>query len=275
MSSDLSTENEITWTNLLEANLSKLAEKSHGLSILHMRSSVYYSRLSTRLDLPSIILQIFNGAFSIGSASVFGDNPKAPIIIGIIGLITASMNSITSYFGWLKRSETHKNLSIQYSKLNRFITIEMGLPRDERMSPRKLLKIVNDTYDSLHQQSPLIPNTIVVAFNKEFSSYKSISKPEITNGLEKVIVYKEEYDTGKKILPIGNGYEREGSAVGTPAQSGRDSDRGFTNEMWATRQRVDTKVQDKGPVSDISEKQELPSPKASGSQAFLPDVEKM
>lgn len=188
---------DITYTPLLESHIAKLGEKCHGLSLLHTTSSLVYDRYATYLDLPSIILQIFNGAFSIGSASIFGDFPKASVIIGVIGLITATMNSITGYFGWRKRSEQHKQASVQYAKLYRFIVIELGLPRTERIAAKKIVKMIHETYDSLHTQAPFIPKKTIDEFNKKFEAETNISRPEITNGLERVIIYKDDLDTEK------------------------------------------------------------------------------
>ena len=95
-----------------------------------------------------------------------------------------------TYFGWAKRAEGHRISAIHYSKLYRFISVEMALPRDERMSPHDLLKYVKDQYDRLAEISPLVPTTIIHKFQRRFKKYTDISKPEEANGLEKITVYK-------------------------------------------------------------------------------------
>jgi hypothetical protein len=100
------------------------------------------------------------------------------------------LNTMGTYFGWSKRSEGHRISAIHYAKLYRFISVEMALPRDERMSPHDLLKYVKDQYDRLAEISPLVPTTIISRFQRRFKKYTDISKPEEANGLEKITVYK-------------------------------------------------------------------------------------
>jgi hypothetical protein len=67
----------------------------------------------------------------------------------------------------------------------------MSLPRDERLDPSALLKQTKDTYDRLQEISPLLPPGILREFRKAYDKETEISKPEEANGLEKVIVYRE------------------------------------------------------------------------------------
>jgi hypothetical protein len=96
-----------------------------------------------------------------------------------------------TYFGWAKRAEGHRISAIHYSKLYRFITVELSLPREERMKPSDFLKYVKDQYDRLQEISPLVPPSVIREFQSKFSKYTEISKPEEANGLEKIEVYHE------------------------------------------------------------------------------------
>ena len=103
------------------------------------------------------------------------------------------MNTIGTYFGWAKRAEGHRISSIQYSKLYRFLSIEMSLPRNERMTPHDLLKYTKEYYDRLQEISPLIPPEIIKEFQIKFKDEKDISRPEEVNGLHKVVVYEDKF----------------------------------------------------------------------------------
>jgi hypothetical protein len=71
----------------------------------------------------------------------------------------------------------------------RFLSVEMSLPRDERMKPKDLLKYVRNEYERLNEISPLIPGNLIKIFNVKFANEKEISQPEEVNGLEKITVY--------------------------------------------------------------------------------------
>jgi hypothetical protein len=107
-----------------------------------------------------------------------------------------------TYFGWAKRAEGHRISAIHYSKLYRFITVEMSLPREERMKPSDFLKYVKDQYDRLQEISPLIPPSVIVEFQSKFSKYTDISKPEEANGLEKIEVYHDSFISSASNTPV-------------------------------------------------------------------------
>lgn len=179
-----------SWTPLLEGYFSSTGEKAHCLSWIHKQAETLYSRRKTFIDLPVIVFSGVLGFLSVGSSSMFaGDESTASIAVGVGSLFVSVLNTIGSYFQWAKRAEGHRIASIQYAKLYRFLTIEMSLPREERMSPADLLKLTKETYDRLAEISPLAPPEIIDDFRKKFGNEKDISKPEEANGLEKIIVY--------------------------------------------------------------------------------------
>lgn len=57
-----------------------------------------------------------------------------------MSLFVGTLNTIGSYFGWAKRAEAHKISSITYARLHRYISVQLALPRNERLSPQDLLK---------------------------------------------------------------------------------------------------------------------------------------
>lgn len=122
---------------------------------------------------------------------MFTDPKGSAIGLGCLSLFTALLASTQTYFKWAARAEAHRIAAIQWSRLYRFLHIEMSLPRDERKSPHDLLKDTKDTYDRLQEISPLIPPDIILEFKKNFEKEKDISKPEEANGLEKITIYTE------------------------------------------------------------------------------------
>lgn len=67
--------------------------------------------------------------------------------------------------------------------------IELALPRDERLNPNDMLKMVRDQMDRLHETAPQIPDSIIADFRDKFAdNTPEVSKPEITNGLDPIEV---------------------------------------------------------------------------------------
>lgn len=185
---DLAT--NIHWTEKLEDYFASTGEKAHCLAWVHKRSEALYSVRKTFIDLPVIVGSGLIAFLNAGSSSLFNDARLSSIALGVGSLVLGIMNTMGTYFGWAKRAEGHRISAIHYAKLYRFIAVEMSLPREERTSPHDLLKFVKDQYDRLAEISPLVPSTVIQEFTRKFHKIKDISKPEETNGLEKITVYK-------------------------------------------------------------------------------------
>ena len=181
----------VSWTERLEEYFASSAEKAHCLSLLHKQSEALYSGRKTFIELPVIVGSAVIGFLNAGSTTMFQDPKIASVALGVGSLVVSVLQTINTYFSWSKRAEGHRIASIQYSRLYRFLSIEMSLPRGERLPPSDLLKQTKDTYDRLQEISPLLPALILGEFRKRFDKETEISKPEEANGLERVIVYQE------------------------------------------------------------------------------------
>jgi hypothetical protein len=182
----------ISWTSRLEEYFASTGEKASGMAWVHKKSEAMYSKRKTYIDLPVIIGSGLIAFLNAGSSNLFADPKISSVALGVGSLFLGVLNSIGTYFGWAKRAEGHRISAIHYAKLYRFITIELSLPRQERMSPHDLLKYVKDQYDRLAEISPMVPEIVIHEFQRKFKNEKEISKPEEANGLHKIIVYKED-----------------------------------------------------------------------------------
>ena len=180
----------IRWTDKLEDYFVSTGEKAHCLGWVHKQAEALYSTRRTFIDLPVIVGSGVIAFLNAGSQSMFEDARISSIALGVGSLVVGILNTLGSYFGWAKRAEGHRISAIHYAKLYRFISVEMALPREERMSPHDLLKYVKDQYDRLAEISPLVPSAVIHQFQSRFKKYTDIAKPEEANGLEKITVYK-------------------------------------------------------------------------------------
>ena len=188
----------ITWNSQLEKIMTDEGERSLCFSWLHVKSETYYSKLNTYLSLPVIMLSTIAGAGSIGSETLFNGTKTANVVIGCISLTVATLNTIGSYFAWAKRSESHRIAATTYKKVYRFILIELALPRHERIVAKDMLKVVREQCDRLQETSPHIPDNVILEFKKKFSTTTpDVAKPEITNGLDPILVYSADRATPK------------------------------------------------------------------------------
>lgn len=191
----------ISWTNRLEEYFASTGEKANGLAWVHKRAEAIYSNRRTYIDLPVIIGSGVIAFLNAGSSSLFPDQRIASTALGVGSLFMGILNSFGTYFGWSKRAEGHRISAIHYSKLYRFITVELSLPRNERMSPHDLLKYVKDQYDRLAEISPMLPEIVIHEFQHKFK-HENVSKPDEANGLHKIDIYRDvDDDDSMKEMP--------------------------------------------------------------------------
>ena len=181
---------KIRWNGQIERILSEEGERAMCYSWLHTQSQKRYATLNNYIAIPTIVLSTVAGTASIGSQTLFNDPAASSIGIGILSLTVSVLNTLASHFGWSSRKESHRMTSSAYSKIHRFIMIELSLPRKERMEAQDMLKVVRDQLDRLHETSPQVPEQIISVFKKQFGeSTPDLSKPDITNGLDPIHVH--------------------------------------------------------------------------------------
>jgi hypothetical protein len=179
---------EISYNGALEELVAKEAERCAGLSWMHGRAEAYYSLRNTAVTLPTIVLSTLVGFLSGSSSSIFTEATIASIGIGSVSLFTGVLSTIGTFFSFAKRAEGHRIASIQYSKISRFLTIELTLPRSERIVAGDLLKMTRDSIERQLETSPPIPEAIILMFKSKFKDQKDVAIPDVANGIHKVVV---------------------------------------------------------------------------------------
>ena len=180
----------VKWNTQIETILSEECERALCFSWLHTNAQKRYANLNNYIAIPTIIFSTVAGTASIGSQALFDNSNLASIGIGALSLTVSVLNTLASHFGWAKRTESHRMTSSAYSKIHRFIMIELSLPRGERMEAQDMLKVVRDQLDRLQETSPQVPEQTIASFIKKFGkNTPELSKPGITNGLDPIIVH--------------------------------------------------------------------------------------
>jgi hypothetical protein len=180
------------WNGEIEDYLKNIGEKSQIYSLLHKNSEKKYNKISYQFDIPNIVIATVAGTLSISSSSLFqGMEKEASIFIGILSLTSSILTTVNSYFGFKKRCETHRLVSIQYQKLFLKIDLVLGLKHEERPSLNEFIKFVTDEFNRLAEISPIIDTDLMSEFKNKFKEYVSkVSFPNELNGLSNITIYK-------------------------------------------------------------------------------------
>lgn len=186
----------VTWNSQLERILSDEGERCLCYSWLHDRAEKKFTSLHTCITIPSIVLATLSGSASIGTAALINNSNVASIVIGVTTLTVGLLGTISSFFAWAKRSESHRIAAITYKKVYKFLLVELALPRSERMNAKDMLKVVREKTQRLEETCPQVPDAIINMFKRKFSATTpEVTKPEITNGLHPIYVYPGDVDS--------------------------------------------------------------------------------
>ena len=188
----------ISWNSGLENLIAQEAERCSGLSWLHTECEIYFSYRTNIIALPVIILSTVNGFLSGSSQMIFSNPTSSSIGIGAVSLFTGVLSTLGSYFAWAKRTEAHRISAIQYKKISRFLTIELSLPKSERIQARDILKLTREQIERLLEISPAVPHSIQDKYKNIFKDNKDVSHPEIIAGLHKVYINNTEVTEERK-----------------------------------------------------------------------------
>jgi len=193
----MSEERDIHWSSQFENLIASEAERARGLAWIHMRSEQKFSFKNNIIAIPVIVLSTLAGTASVGSSSLFPEDTKlGSILIGLVSIGVGILNTISSYFSFSRKAESHRIAYLAYSKLFSEIAVELSLPRHERLQPDKILSDLRSSMSRLAETTPTPPQDILDLFNRRFKDEdKTISRPFETNGLHKIKIYSEESAT--------------------------------------------------------------------------------
>jgi hypothetical protein len=180
---------KVAYNDSLELILSREAEKCLALRWSHDQAQRWTAARNSWIMIPSIVLS------SLASAGSFGGSGLLPFegadkLIGFISLAVATINTVGSYYGFSKRSESHRVAALLYGRLHRWLTFQLSIPRAQRIAAGDLLKVVKEEGDRLNEISPQLPTAIIALFKRQFAGTET-AVPEILNGLDKVGIFKE------------------------------------------------------------------------------------
>lgn len=191
------------WYPQQEKILKTWGEASACYRYMNYRAFNKFKKLSMNFTLPVIVLSTITGTANFAQEQ-FPESvrPMVPSIIGGMNLIAGLIATIMQFLKINELMESHRVASMQYGKLSRTIRLELTLPLDERsMDGRDMIEQCRAEYDRLIEQSPPVPNDVLLEFEKEFGK-SNIFKPEIMH-IQPIDPYKAISENVKRVKELG------------------------------------------------------------------------
>jgi hypothetical protein len=170
-----------SWNEQHENILRQWGESAGCYRYMHHRAFIMYKKLSMRFTLPVIVLSTLTGTANFAQEQ-FPESIRSmvPSVIGGLNLIAGLVATIMQFLKINELMENHKAAALSYGLLSRNVRLTLSLAREERNQDG--LDFVNNCkteYDRLIEQSPSVPSTILLDFEKEYPLDSVFTKPEI------------------------------------------------------------------------------------------------
>ncbi len=192
------------WHPQQEKILKKWSEIGSSYRYLHDKSFQKYSAQNMRFALPVIVISTITGTANFAQGT-FPESWQSyvPLGIGTLNLAAGLITTVAQFLRVSELLEGHRAASIAYSKFSRDISVELSLPIRERTTNGRdfLIKCRNEL-DRLIEQSPNIPQKILLEFSSRFANSEFV-KPDILE-IKQVEVYIDEEEVKEKMQKIAD-----------------------------------------------------------------------
>ena len=164
--------NADSWNDNSELLMKQWGEKAAGLRFMHSTAARGWTTFSNRLSVTGIIITSIASGLSLIAAGVENNNLKDNILfsVGGIGLISTFIQSLKKFYNSEEKAAEHFTISKQFGSFYRYMTLQLGMTRDERDPANILVTWVLKEYERLQQEAPPLDDKSIKIFKKKFQN---------------------------------------------------------------------------------------------------------
>ena len=152
--------------------LAEWSEKATCYRWLHSRSEKSYRRKNYSFTIPVIILSTLTGTANFAMDSFVPQEHKktAMAAVGGVNILAGIISTLQNFLRYAELMESHRSISVSWSKFSRNITVELALDTKRRKHAGDFLKICRAEFDRLIEQAPSVDDSIIkeILFNLYF-----------------------------------------------------------------------------------------------------------
>jgi len=121
----------MNWNQSIDSLLDKIRLNCVMLSNRHVNNHLYYKHVSKYFEIPTIILSVFSGSFSVG-ADPFLNQELVSVVGCSISMIITILTSVKLYMKITENSTAEQELAISFKSLALDIFKTLSLPEPDR-----------------------------------------------------------------------------------------------------------------------------------------------
>lgn len=164
--------NADSWNDEYEDIIKEWGEKASGLRFMHGNSSGYWRGVSNKLTLYSIVATSIASAASLVAGSIDSTDAKDAVLFtaGGIGLITSFIQSLKKFYNCDEKAAEHGSISKQFATYYRYVSLQMGMSREDRRPSDELFEYALKEYERLQQEALPLRGEDVKAYKLKFKN---------------------------------------------------------------------------------------------------------
>ena len=164
--------NAASWNDDYENLLASWGEKAAGLRYMHGNSSGYWRGVSNNLTLYSIVATTIASAASLVAGSIDDIGAKDAVLFaaGGVGLVTSFIQSLKKFYNADEKAAEHGAIAKQFGSYYRYITLQMGMSREDRRPSDELSEWALKEFERLQQEALPLRRADVHLYKKTFKA---------------------------------------------------------------------------------------------------------
>tara|TARA_B100000989_G_scaffold236416_1_gene183214 strand:- start:172 stop:882 length:711 start_codon:yes stop_codon:yes gene_type:complete len=162
--------NAESWSDNMELLMKQWGEKAAGLRFMHSHSGSKWKGFANNLAISGIIVTGFASTLSLIATSVDDEGVKNGILFGVggIGLVSTLIQSFKKFYNAEEKAAEHSSVAKQFGSFYRYMTLQLGMSREDRDPSEVLTVWALKEYERLQQEAPPIKGESIALFNNKF-----------------------------------------------------------------------------------------------------------
>ena len=163
--------NADSWSDNMEKLMKQWGEKAAGLRFMHAHSGSQWKGFANKLAISGIIVTGVASTLSLVATSIDDEEVKNGVLFGVggVGLISTLIQSFKKFYNAEEKAADHSSVSKQFGSFYRYMTLQMGMTREDRDPADVLTTWALKEYERLQQEAPPLNGTSVALFKKKFT----------------------------------------------------------------------------------------------------------
>ena len=158
--------NAESWSDNMEILMKQWGEKAAGLRFMHAHAGGKWKVFANKLSIAGIVITGVASTLSLVATSIADEEAKNAVLfsVGGVGLISTLIQSFKKFYNAEEKAADHNSVSKQFGSYYRYMTLQLGMSREDRDPSDVLTTWALKEYERLQQEAPSLGGSSITLF---------------------------------------------------------------------------------------------------------------